>query len=123
MTAPPGRVNWPLLIAIGVGLMLALSVASAVIHHRSSLESMDESGVYYHLDEGGTFETAGSARTNGRSCQWMRLSADWDQKDGITDLAASLIDRGDVRQGQVERVTLKGGEWFVSFGCQPWTHR
>jgi hypothetical protein len=33
---PPGRVNWPLLITVGVGLVFVLVVGTAVVHHPST---------------------------------------------------------------------------------------
>jgi hypothetical protein len=85
---------------------------------------LDKNGTYYHIDDSaaGTYETQGSARTNGRPCNWTRLAPDWNQKDTIEGIAASLIDKGDVARGETARVTVKSGEYFVSYGCEPWRY-
>ena len=74
---------------------------------------MDVDGTYYHVtDDGvGTWETTGSARTNGLPCTWTRTTA-------APATIASTIAIG--KTNQTARVTVRSGEYFVSYGCQPW---
>jgi hypothetical protein len=111
---------------IGVVMVVGGIVLSPVkgddMHQTPAPSTMDKDGTYYHIDDSaaGTYETQGSARTNGRPCNWMRLSADWNKTDTIDGIYASLIDKGDVGRGETARVTVHGGEYFVSYGCEPW---
>jgi hypothetical protein len=83
---------------------------------------MDKSGVYYHIheDTAGVCETDGSA--DSRPCNWTRLAANWDHKQGIEDEYASFIGNGEVTAKEIARVTVKAGEYFVSYGCLPWRY-
>jgi hypothetical protein len=102
-----------------VGAVCALAVAGCA--GTQQFPPMDRDGVYYEAfpESQGAWETTGSARSNGRDCQW-RLHAYAPATDSIADVAASMITRGAVAPGQTARVTLASGEFFVSYGCQPW---
>jgi hypothetical protein len=108
------------LLAAGVVVMYAMDSD----HSGAKRPTMDKSGIYYHIDDSaaGGYETSGSARANGRPCNWMRLSPDWSTDDSIEALAKAMLDRGDVAVGQTARVTVKANEYFVSFGCEPWRY-
>ena len=82
---------------------------------------MDEDGVGYKIDDcflctkpPGTWETMGKRPESPmRRCTWTRS----------TDLIGSIdsmIDMGYVEVGQVERVALEVGDYFVTRGCLPW---
>lgn len=85
---------------------------------------LDKDGTYYHAgtSTAGTYVTDGSARSNGRPCNWMVLSADWSQNTSITARAQSQISRGQAAVNQPGQVTLESGQYFVSYGCKPWHH-
>jgi hypothetical protein len=77
--------------------------------------TLDEDGTYYKIDasSAGTYETDGSQRSNGRACNWTRTTT---PTIDITD----MIEAGTAAVGQRSRVTLRAGEYFVSYGCKPW---
>lgn len=80
---------------------------------------MDKSGAYYHIDqpEAGSYRTAGAAGAGG--CSWTVLADDWNGDKSLAALARSQVDHGETA-GRPGQVTLQGGQYFVSYGCQPW---
>jgi hypothetical protein len=89
--------------------------------HDDAVQILDKDGHFYNVNgPGETFETQGSARTNGLPCSWLQLSSSWDRVQKIDDEAAAMVNRGDVAVGETTRVTVKEGEYFVSWGCEPW---
>jgi hypothetical protein len=107
-----------------LGIIAAVAVAVIVLGVVSGNESagggipaMDKSGTYYriHDNAAGAYETAGSDRSNGRPCNWVRSTT-------APSTIATTIVEGTVERGQHGMVTLQPGEYFVSYGCLPWRH-
>lgn len=124
-SAAKKRKVWPwVLLGVFVLFFGACTLFALAGSTGKDIPAMDKDGTYYHIGDSavGTYETQGSARTNGRPCNWVRLSADWNKKDTIEDLHAAFIDNGDVQPGETARVTVKSGEYFVSYGCKPWRY-
>lgn len=104
-------------IAVTV-LVGMLALAAWVVFGRHGIDrtrtNMAESGTYYRIDSGGSYETDGTdAATNSRICNWVRTSTSPATLD-------SVIASGSVLAGQHGMVTVSGGEYFVSYGCLPW---
>lgn len=102
--------------------VLAAVVATVCACSQSTVPAvLDKDGTFYRLNAA-TFETGGSARGNGSPCSWERLSSDWDRNPSIDDTYRAFLARGDVASGQVSRVSVDDGQYFVSWGCLPWRH-
>lgn len=94
---------------------LALVGCAGTQEFSSNTPNMTRDGVYYQVfpESQGTWVTTGSARTNGLPCTWSRT----------TEVPATIANT--IAIGQTDRsanVTLRSGEFFVSYGCQPWRH-
>ena len=119
------RKVWPWLIGALLFILGSCTVLAMIGGGSKTFKpSLDKDGTYYQVngDTRGTYETQGSNRSNGRACNWRRLQSSWNQKDDISDVAAAMIDRGDVQPGQTARVTLEPGDYFVFYGCYPWRY-
>lgn len=108
----------PLSIALfcgGIGVVVAGGLFLAARFGGATDEPAIENGTYYRVVDSaaGTYETAGSNRPNGRDCTWVRSTT-------APFTIASTIAMGDVAPGQHGLVTLKPGEYFISYGCDPW---
>lgn len=91
----------------------------------TAVQTLDSDGTFWFVDapDAGVWETSGSARVNGYSCQWNLFTdppGDVEDSFGSLDWADYQIDRGDVAVGETARVTLPAGDYFTSVGCAAW---
>jgi hypothetical protein len=117
-SAAKKRKVWPwVLLGVFVLFFGACTLFALAGSTGKDIPAMDKDGTYYHIGDSavGTYETQGSARTNGRPCNWVRLSAP-------TLTIENTIEEGKVQANETGRVTVKSGEYFVSYGCKPWRY-
>jgi len=117
-----GTSNWDKAVLIGIACVAFIAVAAFLAGFRGDdISPMDESGTFYHIDDSaaGIYETAGSDRPNGRPCRWERRTG---TRTDIHGSYEDVVEWGNVGPGQQKQVKLRGGEYFVSYGCKPWHH-
>lgn len=79
---------------------------------QSSLTA-DKDDAFYpiHEDSAGVYLTVGPRE--GEQCNWARTSRP--SRD-----VADFIEVGEGKPGENTRVSLRPGDYFISWGCRPW---
>lgn len=97
----------------GAVILVAIGLVALVGCAREPSPTADKDDVYYPIreDNAGEYQTVGP-RDGGR-CEWARAS----EPSGD---AGDFIDVGSAPANRNTTVTLRAGDYFISWGCYPW---